>query len=106
MANDAIVDDTPVLNAFQQMIKTPEVKHELVQTDKLANLSGNENIPALYELIDGFIEELREFNTSECRSVNEVGFRYLAHKVAIKYLERVREAPENARRTKEFKQPR
>jgi len=92
----AIHADTSVLNAFNS-IKSAKVGHSNTLNDSLKRLSGDDGFKALQRVIDGHIKQLEEMQgaVEPSDSVEAIGFKFLACRIAIERLKVIRNLPQS-----------
>ncbi|MBI5954451.1 MAG: hypothetical protein HY865_22570 [Chloroflexi bacterium] len=83
-----------VFESFQKLVEKPVIKKEITKQSKIASLSSSDGFKALQEVIDQYIEGLRNLPVDPNKdSVESIGFRYLASQVTIEYLKDLRDMP-------------
>lgn len=88
-----------IFASYHKMQERPEVQHKISEREKLARLANNENFRILKKIIDQRIQELTELTSiNQGDTVESVGFRFLAAKIAKEYLEEIRDLPEKYRK--------
>lgn len=84
-----------VLESFQKLTERPVIKEKNKRQGKIASLSNSDGFKALQEVIDSWIEDLKNVPIDPQKDdVNSIGFRYLASRVTIEYLTDLRNMPQ------------
>lgn len=83
-----------VFDSFQKLIENPIIKKETTNQDKIASLVNSDGFKAIQEVIDGMIANLQEIPIdSKVDTPESIGFRYLASRVTVEYLQEIRDLP-------------
>jgi len=91
-----------IFASYHKMRERPEVKQVISKRERLARLANSHNWKAVKEVIDEYIQVLKELRSiTPSDTVEAVGFRFLASQIAIEYLEDIRDLPERARKVME-----
>ena len=84
-----------VIDSFQKLVECPVIKEQSNKQEKISSLANSDGFSALQEVIDSFIKDLKDIPIDPKKDdVNSIGFRYLASRVAIEYLESIRDMPD------------
>lgn len=95
MADLSAIPTSNVFESFKKLTERPEIKKTTDRQDKIATLANSDGYKALCEVIDTWIESLRNIPIDpKTDDVESVGFRYLASQVTIEYLEDLKQMPE------------
>jgi UDP-N-acetylglucosamine:LPS N-acetylglucosamine transferase len=84
-----------VFETYKKLTDLPVIKQETTRQSKIATLASSDGFKAVQEMIDQWINDLRNIPIDPQKdTVESVGFRYMASKVTIEYLESIRNMPE------------
>lgn len=84
-----------VLESFQKLTERPVITKETKRQGKIASLANSDGFKALQEVIDSWIEDLKNVPVDPKKDdVNSIGFRYLASRITIEYLTDLRNLPQ------------
>lgn len=98
----AIPAQNNVFESLQKLVDKPVIKKSTDRQSKIASLANNDGYKALCEVIDMWVESLRNIPIDpKTDDVTSVGFRYLASQVTIDYLEDLKQMPERFRALQE-----
>lgn len=94
MSDVSAIPGGAVFESFQKLTEQPVIKRETTRQSKIASLVNSDGFKALQEIIDRSITSLRDIPVDPKTDTPEsVGFRYLAAKVTIEYLQEIRDLP-------------
>lgn len=95
MSDLSAVPAGAVLDTFQKVIESKVIKEEMTSQKQIASLANSDGFKALQEVIDRYISLLQNIPIDpKTDSPESIGFRYLASRVAIEYLQEVRDLPD------------
>lgn len=95
-----------IFESFKRMTDLPIVDKETTRQSKIASLASSDGFKSLQEVIDRWINDLRNIPIDPQKdTVEAVGFRYLASQVAIEYLTNLRDMPERYREINKSNEP-
>lgn len=88
-----------IFASYHKLQERPEVRHKVNEREKIARLANNDNFKELKKVIDRRIQELTELtDIGPGDTVESIGFRFIAAKIAKEYLEEIRDLPEKYKR--------
>ena len=103
MSDLSAVPPGSILESFQKLTEKPVIKKEIQKSSRLASLANSSAFKELQQQIDSWINDLKDPKIDpKTDTVESIGFRCLASKVTIEYLESVRNLPERHKRNMEL----
>lgn len=95
MGDVSAIPGGAVFETFEKLTERPVIKKVTTSQTQIASLVNSDGFKALQEIIDRSITSLKDIPVDPKTDTPEsVGFRYLASRVAIEYLQELRDLPQ------------